>query len=143
MVSTLALLGGIGTPELLVILVVALLLFGPKNLPKMARSLGKAMEEFRRAAREVEDELTREPAPPPEKMSLPEPPPETAEAPAAPLEPPAPPPPIVAVNPSAAAASDAAVPPPAETPPAAGAPPAVAPPPAAQDEPPAHGPLAT
>jgi len=74
LVPTLALFGGIGTPELMVILVVALLLFGPKNLPKMARTLGKSMEEFRRAANEVQHELLREPEPAPALPGLPPPP---------------------------------------------------------------------
>jgi Tat protein translocase TatB subunit len=39
---------GIGMPELLVILVVALVVLGPKRLPEVARTLGKAMAEFRR-----------------------------------------------------------------------------------------------
>lgn len=61
--------GSISGGEILIILVVMLLLFGSKNLPKMARNLGRAMEEFRRASREVTDEIMRadldkdEPAP--------------------------------------------------------------------------------
>ncbi len=43
--------------ELLLVLLVILLLFGSKNLPKMARTLGRTLEEFRRAAREVSDEI--------------------------------------------------------------------------------------
>ena len=49
-----------GTPsggELLLVMLVVLLLFGAKNLPRMARTLGRTMEEFRRAAREVTDEI--------------------------------------------------------------------------------------
>lgn len=41
---------GIGTTELLVILVVALIVLGPKNLPKAARTMGKALGEFRRVS---------------------------------------------------------------------------------------------
>lgn len=51
-----------GTPsggEVLIILVIILLLFGSKNLPKMARTLGRTLEEFRRAARDVSDEIMR------------------------------------------------------------------------------------
>jgi TatA/E family protein of Tat protein translocase len=44
---------GIGMTELLVILVVALLVFGPQKLPELARSLGKAMNEFRRASSDL------------------------------------------------------------------------------------------
>jgi Tat protein translocase TatB subunit len=48
---------GIGMPELVVILVVALVVLGPKRLPDLARSLGKAMAEFRRQSSEIMDEF--------------------------------------------------------------------------------------
>ncbi|MBU1692448.1 MAG: twin-arginine translocase TatA/TatE family subunit [Verrucomicrobia bacterium] len=51
-----------GTPgggELILIFVVALVLFGAKRLPGLARSLGRAIEEFRRAARDVSEEIHR------------------------------------------------------------------------------------
>lgn len=48
---------GIGMPELLVILGLALILLGPKRLPEIARALGKGMSEFRRATDELKDEL--------------------------------------------------------------------------------------
>lgn len=48
---------GIGVPELLVILVVALLVLGPKRLPEVAKALGKGLAEFRRATADVTDEL--------------------------------------------------------------------------------------
>ncbi len=44
----------IGNLELLVILVMALILFGPKKLPELARSLGEAIAELRKSARELE-----------------------------------------------------------------------------------------
>ena len=44
---------GIGMTELLVILVVALIVFGPTKLPELARSLGRAMHEFRRASTDL------------------------------------------------------------------------------------------
>lgn len=50
-----AFLGTIGTQELLIILVIVLLLFGAKKLPELARGLGKSMQEFKKATREVED----------------------------------------------------------------------------------------
>jgi Tat protein translocase TatB subunit len=48
---------GIGTPELLVILVVALVVLGPERLPEIARAVGKAMAELRRATSGLTDEL--------------------------------------------------------------------------------------
>lgn len=68
MTYTVAFLGGTtGGSEMLLILVAALLLFGSKNLPRIARTIGKTMEDFRRAARDVKDEILRaeeeEPAP--------------------------------------------------------------------------------
>lgn len=41
-------IGGIGVPELLIILVVVLLIFGPKNLPKLGASLGKTVKNIRK-----------------------------------------------------------------------------------------------
>jgi len=48
---------GIGVPELLVILVVALLVLGPQRLPEVAKALGKALAEFRRATSDLSEEL--------------------------------------------------------------------------------------
>jgi TatA/E family protein of Tat protein translocase len=48
---------GIGMPELLVILGLALIVLGPKRLPEIARALGKGMSEFRRATDELKNEL--------------------------------------------------------------------------------------
>jgi Tat protein translocase TatB subunit len=48
---------GIGMPELLVILVVALVVLGPNRLPELARTLGKAMAEFRRQSTDIMDEF--------------------------------------------------------------------------------------
>jgi TatA/E family protein of Tat protein translocase len=66
---------GIGAPELLIILVVALLVLGPRRLPEIARSLGRGMAEFRRASNEFTRTLS---------ASIEEPPP----APPAPAAPP-------------------------------------------------------
>ena len=43
--------------EILIVFLAALLLFGAKNLPHMARTLGRTLEQFRRAAREMSDEI--------------------------------------------------------------------------------------
>ena len=48
---------GIGTPELLVILIVALIVLGPQRLPEVARALGKGLAELRRATSGLTDEL--------------------------------------------------------------------------------------
>jgi Tat protein translocase TatB subunit len=48
---------GIGMTELLVILVVGLLVIGPKKLPELARSLGKGLAEFRRASNDMRREF--------------------------------------------------------------------------------------
>ena len=51
---------GLGGAELGVLFLVILLIFGPSQIPKMARSIGQAMREFRKAQREIGDELNRE-----------------------------------------------------------------------------------
>ena len=51
---------GIGMPEVMLICVLALLVFGPKELPKIARTIGKAMGELRRASDELRDGIQRE-----------------------------------------------------------------------------------
>ena len=49
----------IGFPELIVILVIALLLFGPKKLPDLARSMGQAIREFKKASQEVVEDIRK------------------------------------------------------------------------------------
>jgi sec-independent protein translocase protein TatA len=51
---------GIGLPEMVLILTVALLIFGPKKLPEIGRSLGKAIRGFQQASQEFETEFKRE-----------------------------------------------------------------------------------
>jgi TatA/E family protein of Tat protein translocase len=48
---------GIGMPELLIILAVALIVIGPKKLPDMARALGKGMAEFKRATQDLKESI--------------------------------------------------------------------------------------
>ncbi len=50
---------GTGGMEILVILVIALVVFGPQKLPEMGRSLGKAIREFRSAGDDIKNELTK------------------------------------------------------------------------------------
>jgi sec-independent protein translocase protein TatA len=68
---------GVGMPELLVILVVALVLLGPQRLPEVARTLGKALAEFRRQTADIMDEFQVQ------AMLEDEPPPAAKPAPAA------------------------------------------------------------
>ena len=51
---------GIGLPEMAIIFIVALLVFGPKKLPEIGRSLGKAMRSFQDATKEFESEFKQE-----------------------------------------------------------------------------------
>ncbi|XP_034708356.1 sec-independent protein translocase protein TATA, chloroplastic [Vitis riparia] len=53
---------GLGVPELVVIAGVAALVFGPKKLPEVGRSIGKTVKSFQQAAKEFETELKKEPA---------------------------------------------------------------------------------
>ena len=46
-----------GAPEMILIFLAVLLLFGAKNLPKIARNMGRTLEEFRRAAHDVSSEI--------------------------------------------------------------------------------------
>ncbi len=48
---------GIGIPELLIILIVALIIFGPKRLPELGKALGRGMAEFRKASSELQDAM--------------------------------------------------------------------------------------
>lgn len=49
--------GNLGFGEILLIFLVLLLLFGAKRLPELARGLGKSLKEFKKATREIEDEI--------------------------------------------------------------------------------------
>lgn len=55
---------GMGMPEILVVLVVALIVIGPKKLPEIAKSLGKAMGEFKRATNELKETIVVSDPPP-------------------------------------------------------------------------------
>ncbi len=52
-------MGPIGMPEMIMIFVVVLLLFGAKKLPELARGIGKSMGEFKKARDDFEREITR------------------------------------------------------------------------------------
>ena len=55
---------GLGLQELVVIFVVALLVFGPKRLPEIARNLGKSLAEFRRASNDLRRSIMEPELPP-------------------------------------------------------------------------------
>ncbi|MBI4888909.1 MAG: TatA/E family twin arginine-targeting protein translocase [Acidobacteria bacterium] len=52
--------GSIGMPELIIILVIALIIFGPRKLPELGRSLGRSIGEFKRASNELRNTLEEE-----------------------------------------------------------------------------------
>jgi len=54
-----AFIEGLGGPEMLLIMFIVLLLFGPKRLPELAKGLGKSIREFKKAASGVEEEVRR------------------------------------------------------------------------------------
>lgn len=53
-----AFLGNIGPLEIILILLVILLLFGAKRIPEIAKGVGKGMKEFKKAVKEVEEDIT-------------------------------------------------------------------------------------
>jgi sec-independent protein translocase protein TatA len=79
----------LGGPEMMVILFLALLLFGGERMPQLAKGLGKSIREFKKAASNVEDEIKRaideapEPSKPLPKLLNPNPPAATPALPAA------------------------------------------------------------
>jgi TatA/E family protein of Tat protein translocase len=100
--------GSIGMPELIVIFVIALLVFGPRKLPDLGRSLGRTLAEFRKASNDLRSTLEEEIRLDEQKVAtpastIPQPPP-----PQAPIHP--------ASNPPAPVASDSAT---GQAPPAA------------------------
>jgi sec-independent protein translocase protein TatA len=53
-------IGSIGVPELIIILTIALIIFGPRKLPELGRSLGRSLNEFKRASNELKHTLDEE-----------------------------------------------------------------------------------
>ena len=52
--------GSVGVPELLIIFTIALIIFGPRKLPELGKSLGKSLAEFKRASNELKSTLDEE-----------------------------------------------------------------------------------
>jgi sec-independent protein translocase protein TatA len=52
--------GSIGMPELIIIFVIALIIFGPRKLPELGKSLGKSLAEFKKASNELRNTLEEE-----------------------------------------------------------------------------------
>jgi sec-independent protein translocase protein TatA len=53
-------MGPIGTTEIILILLIVLIFFGAKKIPELAQGLGKGVREFRKAARDIQDEIEKE-----------------------------------------------------------------------------------
>ena len=51
-------IGNIGIPELIIVLVLALIIFGPGKLPEVGKSIGKSINEFKRASKEIQNDIT-------------------------------------------------------------------------------------
>ncbi len=82
-------LPNIGLPELIIILVIALLVIGPGKLPEVGTALGKSIREFRKAASDVQDAASLDPTPKPVAAAQPVAPAQVAPvqpAPAAPVQ---------------------------------------------------------
>jgi TatA/E family protein of Tat protein translocase len=92
----------IGAPELIIILVIALLILGPGKLPEVGSSLGKTIREFRKASTDIQDSVKIDTSPLPPSQAA-----EAAPPPAPPVATPAPP----VATPAPPAATDTVEPP--------------------------------
>jgi sec-independent protein translocase protein TatA len=65
---------GIGAPEIIVVLIIALVVFGPKRLPELGRSIGRGMREFKESVTGKDDDEDRPRIEPVEQVETEEPP---------------------------------------------------------------------
>ena len=72
--------GSIGVPEMMIILILALIVFGPRKLPELGRSLGRSLNEFKRASNELRHTLDEEIRVEDEKSAQRQRPPQTESA---------------------------------------------------------------
>jgi TatA/E family protein of Tat protein translocase len=80
-------INGIGAPELIIILIIALIVVGPGRLPDVGSALGKSIREFRKAATDVSEATSLDPAPSAQGPHAPAPAGSAPAAPAAPVVP--------------------------------------------------------
>lgn len=77
MQNSITILAMLGSAEIIGILIICLLLFGAKKIPELMKGLGTGIKEFKKASREVQDEINHaiesEPPPPPPKKAAPQP----------------------------------------------------------------------
>ncbi len=78
---------GIGMPEMIIILVIALIVIGPHKLPELAKTIGKGLAEFKKASEGLQSSLREEAAKAEETKKDPEPLVKTASAPVEPIKP--------------------------------------------------------
>jgi len=100
----------IGAPELIIILVIALLILGPGKLPEVGASIGKSIREFRKASSDVQDGMKVDTSPLPPAEATPVAADVTPVAPAAPVAPVTPSTPVEAAAPAQVAANAASEP---------------------------------
>ncbi len=58
--SLFALIGPVGWPELLIIFIIILIIFGPRKLPEVAEAMGKSIQKFKRASKDAREEIQSE-----------------------------------------------------------------------------------
>ncbi len=63
-------IGPLGIWEILLILVVVLLIFGPRRLPEMAKGIGQSVREFRKGIRDIRDDIGKDDEPAPKKVAV-------------------------------------------------------------------------